>query len=222
MDVAKVASAIGHAGKDRPLGTPLLQARAAPTTRSCRRSARRPRIALRNRPDHLRSASSSASSRACCMRRSVRRLESQLRETERRCDSLLDSSRDPIAYVHEGMHVRANKAYLEMFGFEEFEEIEGMSILDMIAPDDADDFKALLKQAVQGREAAAEAQSQGAARRRLDVRRGHGVRRGELRGRALPADHRSASRPAIRSSRRSSTRCGRRTSSPICSTASTC
>ncbi len=84
------------------------------------------------------------------MRRSVRRLETSLRETERRCDSLLDSSRDPIAYVHEGMHVRANKAYLEMFGFEEFEDIQGMSILDMIAPDDADDFKTLLKKLSKG------------------------------------------------------------------------
>src|SRR6185369_5130483 len=67
-----------------------------------------------------------------------------------RCDALLDSSRDPIAYVHEGMHVRANKAYLEIFGFEEFEEIEGMSILDMIAPEDADDFKTLLKKRSDG------------------------------------------------------------------------
>ncbi len=73
-----------------------------------------------------------------------------MRESERRCEALLDSSRDPIAYVHEGMHVRANKAYLEMFGFDEFEDVEGMSILDMIAPDDADDFKALLKRLSKG------------------------------------------------------------------------
>jgi PAS domain-containing protein len=39
-----------------------------------------------------------------------------MRETERRCDALIASSRDPIAYVHEGMHIRANDAYLEMFG----------------------------------------------------------------------------------------------------------
>ncbi|HXD84309.1 MAG TPA: bifunctional diguanylate cyclase/phosphodiesterase, partial [Rudaea sp.] len=45
---------------------------------------------------------------------------------------------------------RANKAYLEIFGFEEFEDIEGMSILDMIAPDDAEDFKALLKKLSKG------------------------------------------------------------------------
>ena len=43
----------------------------------------------------------------------MRRLEAQLRETERRCETLIASSRDPIAYLHEGMHVRANEAYFE-------------------------------------------------------------------------------------------------------------
>jgi PAS domain S-box-containing protein/diguanylate cyclase (GGDEF)-like protein len=87
---------------------------------------------------------------ALTMRRNVRRIEAALRESERRCEALLDSSRDPIAYVHEGMHVRANKAYLEMFGFDDFEDVEGMSILDMIAADDADDFKSLLKRLSKG------------------------------------------------------------------------
>lgn len=84
------------------------------------------------------------------MRRGVRRLEANLRESERRCDALLDSSRDPIAFVHEGMHVRANKAYLEMFGFDDFDDVEGMSILDLIAAEDAADFKALLKRLAKG------------------------------------------------------------------------
>jgi len=83
-------------------------------------------------------------------RREVRRLESSLRESERRCDALLDSSRDPIAYVHEGMHIRANRAYLEMFGFEAFDDIEGQSLLDMVASNDADSFKALLKRMSKG------------------------------------------------------------------------
>ncbi|MBB5206817.1 GGDEF/EAL domain-containing response regulator [Chiayiivirga flava] len=83
-------------------------------------------------------------------RRSVRRLEASLRETERRCDALIASSRDPIAYVHEGMHIRANLAYLEMFGYESFEEIEGLPLLDMIAGADADKFKQLLKKLSKG------------------------------------------------------------------------
>src|SRR5690606_21615578 len=78
-------------------------------------------------------------------RRAQRRLEARLRETERRCDALIDSSRDPIAYVHEGMHIRANAAYLEMFGYDSFEDIEGMSLLDMVGPQHVEEFKALLK-----------------------------------------------------------------------------
>jgi diguanylate cyclase (GGDEF)-like protein/PAS domain S-box-containing protein len=83
-------------------------------------------------------------------RRALRRLESQVRETERRCDALIESSRDPIAYVHEGMHIRANSAYLETFGYESFEDVEGMSLLDMIAPSHVEDFKQLLKRLSKG------------------------------------------------------------------------
>ena len=83
-------------------------------------------------------------------RRARRRLEARLRETERRCDALIDSSRDPIAYVHEGMHIRANQAYLEMFGYDDFEDIEGMSLLDMVAPQHVEEFRQLLKSLAQG------------------------------------------------------------------------
>ena len=78
-------------------------------------------------------------------RRQLRRLEASLKESERRCDALLDSSAEAIAYVHEGMHVRANRAYLETFGYGDFDDLLGLPILDMIAPVDADAFKALLR-----------------------------------------------------------------------------
>jgi len=83
-------------------------------------------------------------------RRGLRRLEAQVRETERRCDSLIASSRDPIAYIHEGMHIRANDAYLEMFGFESFEDVEGMSLLDLVGSQHIDGFKQLLKSLSRG------------------------------------------------------------------------
>lgn len=83
-------------------------------------------------------------------RRSLRRLENHVRETERRCDALIESSRDPIAYIHEGMHIRANSAYLEMFDFDTFEDIEGMSLLDLVAPQYVDGFKTLLKSLSKG------------------------------------------------------------------------
>ena len=78
-------------------------------------------------------------------RRQVRRLETALRESERRCDALLDSSTDAIAYVHEGMHVRANHAYLETFGYDDFDDLLGLPVLDMIDSSSSDEFKTLLK-----------------------------------------------------------------------------
>ncbi|HEX7368739.1 MAG TPA: EAL domain-containing protein [Rhodanobacteraceae bacterium] len=106
-------------------------------------------IALRNRHDQLQ-AVVRRELEALDTRRNVRKLEAALRESERRCDSLLDSSRDPIAYIHEGTHVRANNAYLEMFGFESFEDVEGLTILDLVAPQHTADFKDLLKRLARG------------------------------------------------------------------------
>ena len=69
-------------------------------------------------------------------RRAHRRCEKMLHETEKRSRSLIDNSRDAIAYVHEGMHIYVNNAYLMMFGYEDNEDVEGMPILDMVNPDD--------------------------------------------------------------------------------------
>ncbi|MFP5507271.1 MAG: PAS domain S-box protein, partial [Gammaproteobacteria bacterium] len=67
------------------------------------------------------------------------------KESERRCRVLLDSSRDAIAYVHDGMHIFANRSYLEMFGFEDLDEIEGTPIMDMVAGEDHGSFKDFLR-----------------------------------------------------------------------------
>jgi diguanylate cyclase (GGDEF)-like protein/PAS domain S-box-containing protein len=147
LKLSDVAAAANHGGKDIAVVAVTAKVDEDVIAEAFTNGARA--LALRNRTDHVQ-AIVRREFEALHMRRGVRRLEASLRETERRCDALLDNSRDPIAYVHEGMHVRANRAYLEIFGFEEFDEIEGMSIIDMIAPDDADDFKALLKRLSKG------------------------------------------------------------------------
>ncbi len=73
------------------------------------------------------------------------KLEAANKEIEKRCEALLDSSRDAIAYIHEGMHVYANQSYLDLFCFEESEDLEGMPILDMVGMDDRDKFKVFLR-----------------------------------------------------------------------------
>ena len=78
-------------------------------------------------------------------RRARRSAEVALREAEKRCQLLLDSSVDAIAYVHDGMHIYANRAYLELFGYEDVEDLEGMPMIDLIASCDQSDFKGFLK-----------------------------------------------------------------------------
>lgn len=56
----------------------------------------------------------------------------RLEELEHRYNLLLDSARDAIAYVHEGLHVYANRAYLEALHVEDEEAIAGVSLLEMM------------------------------------------------------------------------------------------
>ncbi|WP_376690957.1 EAL domain-containing response regulator [Wenzhouxiangella sp. EGI_FJ10409] len=69
-----------------------------------------------------------------------------LADIEDRYTLLLDSSSEAIAYIHEGLHIYANRAYLELFGFDTFEELEGLSMLDLLSPsDEVPDLKQVLK-----------------------------------------------------------------------------
>ena len=72
-------------------------------------------------------------------------LEHKLEELRHRYDLLLDSSRDCIAYVHEGLHVYANRAYLELLQVRSLDEIEGLSLLDMLITHESIDLKKLLR-----------------------------------------------------------------------------
>ncbi|TAM58729.1 MAG: EAL domain-containing protein [Rhodanobacter sp.] len=101
-------------------------------------------IAMRSQPKQL-IASVQREFEALLTRRKVRLLETSLRESERRCDALLDSSTDAIAYVHEGMHVRANQAYLDTFGYDSFDDLLGLPVMDMIDPANAEEFKSMLR-----------------------------------------------------------------------------
>lgn len=78
-------------------------------------------------------------------RRRRKQAEAALRETEKRCELLLASSRDAIAYIHDGMHIYANKAYTELFGYEDPDDLASMPIMDMIDDEQHDAFKNFLR-----------------------------------------------------------------------------
>ena len=66
-------------------------------------------------------------------------------ELQHRYNLLLDSARDSIAYIHEGLHVYANRAYLELLQVKTPGEIEGLSLLDLMITEEETDFKKLLR-----------------------------------------------------------------------------
>jgi len=70
-----------------------------------------------------------------CGKRLIK-LESIQCESERRCKTLMQSSRDAIAYIHGGMHIDANDVYLETLGFNSLDDMEGSPLLDLIQSND--------------------------------------------------------------------------------------
>lgn len=78
-------------------------------------------------------------------RRSRRKAEVELRETDRRNQLLLSSSTAAIAYVHEGMHIYTNSAYSDLFGYEDPDDFAGIPIIDLISTEDQDKFKKFLR-----------------------------------------------------------------------------
>ncbi len=81
---------------------------------------------------------------------------SNVEELETRCNKLMQSSRDAICYLHEGMHTYANSSYLTLFGYENTEELYGLSIMEMVDGDDQSKVKDLLKKVTKKNESGEE------------------------------------------------------------------
>ena len=80
-----------------------------------------------------------------CQRARAAALSRSLKDVEQRCLLLLQGSRAPIAYIHEGMHVYANPAYLQFFGCADADDMLGVSLMDFLSPDSAAEFKDHMK-----------------------------------------------------------------------------
>jgi len=78
-------------------------------------------------------------------RRAHRLTKTLLDESEKRNKALIESSKDAIAYIHEGMHIYANQSYLDLFNYEEMSELEEIPIMDLISSEHQQGFKELLR-----------------------------------------------------------------------------
>lgn len=68
-----------------------------------------------------------------------------LAESEQRARMLLDTSKEALGYLQDGMHVYANPAYLQMFGFNKVDDIRSTPILDLIKAKQHKPFKKFLR-----------------------------------------------------------------------------
>lgn len=71
-------------------------------------------------------------------------MQGKVDELEGRFNQLLDSAREAVAYIHEGLHVYANQAYLNIVGVDAFDDVATLSLLELLSSEDAD-MKALLR-----------------------------------------------------------------------------
>lgn len=83
------------------------------------------------------------------LRKELQHSQLALHQAEKRLATLMDQSRDAIAYVVDGMHIHANDVYLEMFGYESSDDLAGVPIMDMVSADDHEKLKKLLRSRAQ-------------------------------------------------------------------------
>ena len=79
-------------------------------------------------------------------RRQARLHDRRYHASLQRAKELLDSSKDGIAYVSDGLIVYANESFAERFGYTSSEDIEYQPLIDMLAPGEQEDARDFLKQ----------------------------------------------------------------------------
>lgn len=97
-----------------------------------------------DRPDHLHSVFRREAIIAGMQRR-IDTFNGRLKDVEKRCHALIENSSDAIAYIHEGMHVFANRPYMKLFAIDPDTGVEGIPVLDMISSSHRDRFRDFLK-----------------------------------------------------------------------------
>ena len=79
-------------------------------------------------------------------RRKARMHDRRYHATLNRTKELLDSSKDAIAYVSDGLLVYANDSFAERFGYNDRDDVEYQPLIDMIAEGEQPDARDFLRQ----------------------------------------------------------------------------
>ena len=79
-----------------------------------------------------------------------KKMEEALRESETKLRAILDGSRDAIGVSKDGLLVFANPACVSLFGYETADEIIGMPLIDLVAPESRGFFSEMMKKRAMG------------------------------------------------------------------------
>jgi len=74
-----------------------------------------------------------------------RRCKRLLGVSEKRCQWLMDSSNEAIAFISRDLHLYANTSYLGLFDINSIHELPALSVAELVVDDEYDLFKSFLK-----------------------------------------------------------------------------
>jgi multidomain signaling protein FimX len=77
-----------------------------------------------------------------------------LKEIQDKHRAVVDGAREAVGYVHEGMHIDANKAYLDLFEYQSAADLEGIPVMNLIDKNDQARFKQFIRPTGDARPAA--------------------------------------------------------------------
>ena len=84
------------------------------------------------------------------MRRELDATRKKITEMATQHSAMVTGTQEAVCYCHEGMHIEANQAYLDMFGYDNLEDLEVIPVLNLIAKNDQKKFKDALRKAAKG------------------------------------------------------------------------
>lgn len=77
-------------------------------------------------------------------------LMQELENVQTQAQAWVSESNKAVAIIQEGIHIEANEEYLHLFGLKSEDEIIGLPLLDVLQPQDLNDFKLRFKKISQG------------------------------------------------------------------------
>ena len=83
-------------------------------------------------------------------RRQYREATQTLKEVENKHRAIVEGSREAMCYSQDGMHVDANRAYLDIFEYESFSDLEGIPVMNLIDKNDQPRFKEYMRKSKDG------------------------------------------------------------------------